>query len=151
MTVTNRLDQLVELTGNISNAFTIALYKADLDKKILVLRHHISLSSNFCPEGKVKFGEGVIGRVALSKQFILNENIMQNKTKLCFYKKEENLKSFLGVPVIYKKLEGVLVVDSKISYSFPAKQQKIITGLANQIGWHLNQERRKLSSNPWLC
>ena len=47
MTVSNRLDQLVELTGNISNAFTIALYKADLDKKILVLRHHISLSSNF--------------------------------------------------------------------------------------------------------
>ena len=35
MTASNRLDQLVELTGNISNAFTIALYKADLDKKIL--------------------------------------------------------------------------------------------------------------------
>ena len=31
MTASNRLDQLIELTGNISNAFTIALYKADLD------------------------------------------------------------------------------------------------------------------------
>ena len=139
------LNQLVELTGSISNAFTIALYKVNLDEKNLILRHHISLSSNFCPEVKIKFGEGVIGKVALSKQFIFNENITQNKIKLHFYKKEENLKSFLAVPVVYKKLEGVLVVDSKISYSFPAKQQKIITGLANQIGWHLNQERRKLS------
>ena len=33
MTVSNRLNQLVELAGNISNAFTIALYKADLDQK----------------------------------------------------------------------------------------------------------------------
>ena len=31
MTTSNRLDQLVELTGNISNAFTIALYKAGGD------------------------------------------------------------------------------------------------------------------------
>ena len=45
MTVSNRLNQLVELADNISNAFTVALYKANLDKKILVLRHHISLSS----------------------------------------------------------------------------------------------------------
>ena len=57
MTVSNRLDQLVELTGNISNAFTIALYKTDLDKKILVLRHHISLSSNFNAKAKINFGD----------------------------------------------------------------------------------------------
>ena len=55
MTPSNRLDQLVELTGNISNAFSIALYKADLDNKILVLRHHISLSSNFNTEAKINF------------------------------------------------------------------------------------------------
>jgi len=47
MTTSNRLEQLIELTGNICNAFTIALYKADLNKKKLTLRHHISFSSNF--------------------------------------------------------------------------------------------------------
>ena len=43
------LNQLVELTGNINNAFTIALYKINLSGKTLGLRHHISLSTNFNP------------------------------------------------------------------------------------------------------
>lgn len=142
--VPNLLNQLVELTGNISNAFTIALYKIALEDKTLALRHHISLSSNFKPEVKIKFGEGPIGTVAQSKQPFLDEHIKQNQTKLYFYKKKEDLKSFLAMPVVYKKLEGVLAIDSKQSYSFPVKQQKIITGLANQMGWHLNQEKRTL-------
>ena len=67
----NPLDQLVELTGNISNAFTIALYKVDLDEITLVLRHHVSLSANFDSRAKIKFGEGPIGKVAQSKQTFL--------------------------------------------------------------------------------
>jgi len=55
MAASDRLDQLVELTGNISNAFTIALYKVNEDNKTLFLRHHISLSSNFNAEAKVNF------------------------------------------------------------------------------------------------
>ena len=146
MIVPNLLNQLVELTGNISNAFSIALYKVSLDGKTLVLRHHISLSSNFNSEAKIKFGKGPIGKVARSQQPFLSENIMQNQTKLCFYKKEESLKSFFAIPVVYKKLEGVLAVDSKQSYCFPVKQQKIITGLANQMAWHLNQEKINLGN-----
>ena len=40
------------------------------------------------------------------------------------YKKKENLKSFLAMPVIHKNLEGVLVIDSKESYCFPTKTTK---------------------------
>ena len=50
MTNQNLLNQLVELTGNTCNAFTIALYKVCPDDKALVLRHHVSLSSNFDPK-----------------------------------------------------------------------------------------------------
>ena len=142
MTVPNLLNQLVELTGNASNAFTIALYRVCLDDNILVLRHHVSLSSNFDSEAKISFGEDPIGTVAQSKRPYLEENFEQNSTNLCIYKKQEDLKSFLALPVVHKKLEGVLVIDSKESYSFPAKQQKIITGLANQMAWYLNQEKK---------
>jgi len=145
--VPNLLNQLVELTGNISNAFTIALYKIDLDGKTLTLRHHITLSSNFNPEVKIKFAEGPIGTVARSKQPFLDEHIGQNQTKLCFYKKKEDLKSLIVTPVVYKNLEGVLAIDSKQSYSFPSKQQKIITGLANQMAWHLHQEKKRALGN----
>ena len=142
MSLSVLLNQLVELTGNISNAYTIALYKVDTDKETLVLRHHISLSLNFDIDAKVKFGEGPIGSVAKSKQPFLVEDFEKNPTKICIYKKNENLKSFLAIPVISNDLEGVLIIDSKESYSFPAKQQKIITGLANQMAWQLNQEKQ---------
>ena len=142
MTDPNILNQLVELTGNASNAFTVALYKVCLDDNTLALRHHVSLSSNFDSEAKIVFGEGPVGTVAQSKRPYLEENFEQNSTNLCIYKKQEDLKSFLALPVVHKKLEGVLVIDSKESYSFPAKQQKIITGLANQMAWHLYQEKK---------
>ncbi|HIA32965.1 MAG TPA: hypothetical protein EYN83_07050, partial [Nitrospinaceae bacterium] len=56
-------------------------------------------------------------------------------------KEKKNLKSYFIAPVIYKNLEGVLFIDSKKSHTFPVKQQKILSGLANQMAWHLNQER----------
>jgi len=142
MTSSALLDQLIELTGNISNAYTVALYKVDKSGKTLVLRHHISLSLNFNTNAKVKFGEGPIGSVAQSKQPFLADDFEKNPTKLCIYKKNENLKSFFAIPVISNDLEGVLVIDSKESYSFSSKQQKIIAGLANQMAWLLNQEKK---------
>ncbi len=149
MTTSNRLDQLVELTGNICDAFTIALYQADLDNKILVLRHHISLSSNFNAEANINFGDNPVGTVAQSRTPFLEEHFEKNPTELCIYNKKENLKSFLAMPVVHKNLEGVLVIDSKESYSFPAKQQKIIAGLANQMAWELDQEKKGvLSDSP---
>ena len=142
MIVPNLLNHLVELAGNASNAFTIALYKVCLDDNALVLHHHVSLSSNFDSESEIAFGKGPIGIVAQSKQPYLEEHLEQNPVNLGIYKKKEDLKSFLALPVVHKKLEGVLVIDSKESYSFPAKQQKRIAGLANQMAWHLNQEKK---------
>ncbi len=142
MTVPELLNQLVEITGNASNAFTIALYKYDMDDGVLDLRHHVSLSSNFDPDVKIEMGDGLIGKVAKTRQPFIDEHLEQDPIDLHIYKKKENLKSFLAMPVVFKKLEGVLVIDSKESYSFPAKQQKIITGLVSQMAWHLNQERK---------
>ena len=135
------LNQLVELTGNVSDAFTIALYKINLSGKTLGLRHHISLSTNFNPEIKFGFGKGLVGMVAKNKQLLIEENYANNPITIDFYKEKENLKSYLITPVIHTNLEGVLFIDSKESYGFPTKQQKILSGLTNQIAWHLNQER----------
>ena len=65
------LYQLVELTGNVSDAFTIALYKINLSGKTLGLRHHISLSADFNSELKFGFGKGPIGRVAENKLLLI--------------------------------------------------------------------------------
>ena len=135
------LNQLVELTGNASDAFTIALYKINLTGKTLGLRHHISLSADFNSELKFGFGKGPIGMVAENKLLLVEENYENNPTTIDFYKEKKNLKSSFIAPVIYKNLEGVLFIDSKKSHAFPIKQQKILSGLAKQMAWHLNQER----------
>ena len=135
------LNQLVELTGNVSDAFTIALYKINLSGKTLGLRHHISLSADFNSELKFGFGKGPIGMVAEKKLTLVEENYENNPTTIDFYKEKNGLKGYFIAPVIHKNLEGVLFIDSKKSYSFPVKQQKILSGLANQMAWHLNQER----------
>ena len=135
------LNQLVELTGNVSDAFTIALYKINLSGKTLGLRHHISLSDDFNSKLKFGFGKGPIGMVAENKLLLVEENHENNPTTIVFYKEKKNLKSYFIAPVIHKNLEGVLFIDSKKSHSFPIKQQKILSGLASQMAWHLNQER----------
>ena len=135
------LNHLVELTGNVSNAFTIALYKINLRGKTLVLRHHISLSANFDPKAIIELGKGPLGVVAESKQPFLKEGYRKNTIKIGLYKIKEDLKSCLAIPVIHKNLEGILFIDSKESYTFPVKQQKILAGLANQMAWYLNQEK----------
>ena len=135
------LNQLVELTGNVSDAFTIALYKTNLSGKTLSLRHHISLSSDFNSKLKFGFGKGPIGMVAENKLLLVEESHEDNPTTIGFYKEKKDLKSYFIAPVIHKNLEGVLFIDSKKSHSFPVKQQKILSGLAKQMAWHLNQER----------
>ena len=135
------LNQLVELTGNVSDAFTIALYKINLSGKTLGLRHHISLSADFNSELKFGFGKGLIGMVAEKKLILIEENYENNPTTIDFYEEKNGLKSYFIAPVIHKNLEGVLFVDSKKSYHFPIKQQKILSGLVKQMAWHLNQER----------
>jgi len=135
------LNQLVELTGNVSDAFTIALYKINLSGKTLGLRHHISLSPDFKSELKFGFGKGPVGMVAEKKLILIEENYENNPTTIDFYEEKNGLKSYFIAPVIHKNLEGVLFVDSKKSYHFPIKQQKILSGLVKQMAWHLNQER----------
>ena len=143
------LNQLVELTANLSNAFTIALYKINLSGKTLTLRHYISLSTSFNPETKIGFGKGLIGIVAKNKQLLIKENYKNSSIAIDFYKTKENLKSYFITPVIHENLEGVLFIDSKESYNFSTKQQKILSDLANQMAWHLNHERIfPLTNNP---
>ena len=66
------------------------LREADLDKKILVLHRHISLSSNFNAEVKINFGNNPVGTVAQSRTPFLEEHFEKNPAELCIYNKKEN-------------------------------------------------------------
>ncbi len=68
-------------------------------------------------------------------------------SNLKIYKSDENLKSFLALPLLNPEgnILGVLTLDSKESYVFSQKLQKIMTGFAEQIAWHLLHEDTAVS------
>ncbi len=144
MTPPDIVTQLVELASNATNAFTTALYSLDPDKKNLSVRAYMSLRPHFDAEAIIQSGKGPIGLVAKNKEPLIVENCGEDAPKLKIYKKKENVKGFLVIPVVHEEVLGVLVVDSKEIYNFSTKTQKVIAGFAEQMAWHLYREKQDL-------
>ncbi|MBC8285529.1 MAG: diguanylate cyclase [Nitrospinae bacterium] len=143
MISSNPLAHLIDLIGNVADAHTTALFCLTEDK--LVMREHFTLSRNLDPNVTIKIGEGPIGLAAQNLEPQLIENIDSDIGGI--YKKPEALKGFLAVPVIFKNLIGVLVIDTKESYQISIKLQKILSNFAEQIAWHLHQEKNETRVN----
>ena len=137
MIPSNLLSHLIDLIGNVADAHTTALF--GLTKEKLVMREHFTLSRHLNRNIVIKIGKGPIGLAAQTLKPQLMENIDSDIGGI--YKKPENLKGFLAVPVIAKDLLGVLIIDTKESYQISIKLQKILSNFAEQIAWHLHQEK----------
>ena len=105
------LHQLIELTSNVTDAFTTALFVSDPDKKMLSLAGYHSLSLNLDEKARIAYGDGPIGWVAENEKPYLEEFFPGNSSSLKLYKKKEDLKDFLAVPVMDDELLGVLAVE----------------------------------------
>lgn len=147
MSSKNALTNLIELASNVADAYTTALYTADLETGMLTLRSHLSLSSHLETGAAFTIGEGMLGGVALHKESHIEDFAGQDTPDLEWYSRKEEIKGLMVVPVVRNGLEGVLVVDSKENYSFTPKLQKLIHGFADQMGWYLSLEKE----NPnWI-
>ena len=148
------LGHLIELIGNVADAHTVALFIMEPNGKNLVMREHFTLSQNLDRGAKIALGKGPIGLVAQTRKSQLIENFDQNTRFLGIYKKNEELKNFIALPVIYGERVAVLAIDTKERYQFSIKLQKILTEFAQQIAWILQPENsensNKLSSGPFL-
>ncbi len=136
------LTNLIELAGNVADAYTTALFAVDPESGSLTLKTHLSLSPNVNPEATVEWGNGLVGQVALDQTPCIKDFSKEKPPALEWYKKKEDIKGLLAVPVIGNQLEGVLVIDSKEQYQFSTKLQKLITGFADQMAWHLSLEKQ---------
>ena len=148
------LGHLIELIGNVADAHTVALFIMEPNGKHLVMREHFTLSQSLDRGAKIPIGKGPIGLVAQTRKSQLIENFDQNTRFLGIYKKNEELKNFIALPVIYGERVAVLAIDTKERYQFSIKLQKILTEFAQQIAWILQPENsensNKLSSGPFL-
>ena len=148
MNSSNLLSHLIDLIGNVADAHTIALF--ELKEKQLIMREHFTLSNHLNRDVSISVGDGPIGLAAQTLKPQLIENIDSNIGGI--YKKPEDLKGFLAVPIISDGLMGVLVIDTKTSYQISIKLQKILSSFAEQIAWHLHQEKHgfNLKDTPIL-
>ena len=137
MIPSNIISHLIALIGNVADAHTTALFGLTKDK--LVMREHFTLSRHLNQNIVVKIGEGPIGLAAKTLKSQLMEHIDSDIGGI--YKKPENLKGFLAIPVLAEDLLGVLIIDTKESYQISIKLQKILSIFAEQIAWHLHQEK----------
>jgi diguanylate cyclase (GGDEF)-like protein len=143
MIPSNLLSHLIDLIGNVADAHTTALFGLTKDK--LVMREHFTLSRHLNRDIVIKIGEGPIGLAAQTLKPQLIEHIDSDIGGI--YKKPENLKGFLAVPVIAEDLLGVLIIDTKESYQISIKLQKTLLNFAEQIAWHLHQEKHRTITN----
>ena len=141
------LRHLIELIGNVSDAFTCALFTIESGKKELVLCEHFTLSRNLNRGVKIPVGKGPIGMAAQTRKLQLIENFDKNTRFLGIYKKNEDLKSFIALPVIYGDQVAVLTIDSKENYQFPIKLQKILSEFTQQIAWSLESKTPEAPSS----
>ena len=143
MIPSNLLSHLIDLIGNVADAHTTALFGLTKDK--LVMREHFTLSRHLNRNIVIKIGEGPIGLAAQTLKPQLIEHIDSDIGGI--YKKPENLKGFLAVPVVAEDLLGVLIIDTKESYQISIKLQKTLLNFAEQIAWHLHQEKHRTITN----
>ena len=146
MIPSNLLSHLIDLIGNVADAHTTALFGLTKDK--LVMREHFTLSRHLNRNIVIKIGEGPIGLAAQTLKPQLIEHIDSDIGGI--YKKPENLKGFLAIPVVAEDLLGVLIIDTKESYQISIKLQKTLLNFAEQIAWHLHQEKHRTITNDTL-
>ena len=148
MNSSNLLSHLIDLIGNVADAHTTALF--ELKENQLVMREHFTLSNYLNKDASITLGDGPIGLAAQTLKPQLIENIDSNIGEI--YKKPEDLKGFLAIPIISDSLMGVLVIDTKTSYQISIKLQKILSSFTEQIAWHLHQEKQgfNLKDTPLL-
>jgi putative methionine-R-sulfoxide reductase with GAF domain/GGDEF domain-containing protein len=142
MSSKNALANLIELTSNVADAFTTALYTVNLEDGSLKLRSNLTLSSHLKTDATFTIGEGLLGQVALHRDTRVDDFSRADASHLEWYSQPEEIKGLMVVPVVRRELEGILVVDSKENYSFTPKLQKLISGFADQMAWYLSIEKK---------
>ena len=111
-------------------AFTAAFFLVEEEKRSLHLASFYSLSKNIAPNCSLGYEEGLVGWIAKNQRPVNVRGFDRDTTTLGYYSIDEGIKSFMGVPMGDK---GVLCVDSKKTYVFTDKDQKILTGFGDVI------------------
>jgi len=137
---------LVRLTGNVTDAFTVALFLVEeKNRGRLSLKAFQSLSNSVIPNAVIRVGHGLVGWVAKHEKPTVATHFRHDATTLQFYSADEKIKSFAAVPVMANgRLLGALCVDSKQQYVFTDKKVKILCEFAETMANTIVLARKRI-------
>lgn len=139
------LELLVKETCQAMHTDVCSIYLADIPHRCFYLMATKGLKK---PKGRavsLSFDEGVVGEVGRLSELINLVDIREHPNFTYLPQvKEDDLRAFLGVPIVYRRqLLGVLVVQQKERRLFNESEESFMVTLATQLGAILSQVQTK--------
>ncbi len=131
---------LLKVVGNVFEAYTTLLFLKGEDGNYY-LTSYFSLGDNVIKGCSIPPGKGLVGWILKNKRPLLVSDFSRETRCLCYYEESgrDKIKSFMGCPI--KGEMGVLCVDTKKSYTFTPRHEKILHQFAELIGEYLLERK----------
>lgn len=136
------LNKLMELVSRRLNVSTVALWTITAEQ-MLVPAALDGITAERQSRMRVPVGQGLTGQVAATGNPLIIVDVNSSGRSLYpNYQRDNNLVSFMGVPVIYRgQVLGVLSVMTSYRREFTLDEQELLSGLADQAGTALQTAR----------
>lgn len=127
------LQRILAIICSVFDAYSAVLFLAQETEGHYKAAGWFSLGDRVDPECTVVSGKGIVGSLAANQQPLLINNFDRKRGRLEYYGQEgePNIKAFMGC--MLKDNAGVLCLDSKRTFSFSEKDQKILHLFADLI------------------
>ncbi|EPP1662977.1 phosphoenolpyruvate--protein phosphotransferase [Proteus mirabilis] len=139
------LELLVKETCQAMHTDVCSIYLADIPHRCFYLMATKGLKKLKGRAVSLSFDEGVVGEVGRLSELINLADIREHPNFTYLPQvKEDDLRAFLGVPIVYRRqLLGVLVVQQKERRLFNESEESFMVTLATQLGAILSQVQTK--------
>jgi phosphotransferase system enzyme I (PtsP) len=129
------LQNIVNLVSKRTGSDVCSLYLLEKDGETLGLYATKGLSRSAVGKVRMNTSEGLTGLVVEQRKVVATDNAPAHPRYKYFREtKEERFLSFLGLPLFeHKSPAGVIVIQTRESRSFTAKEISALTTIANQI------------------
>lgn len=129
----SHLTRLAELVANVTESYTTAIFLVDENATLQAVAVH-TLSRDFVSDARIPIGSGLVGWTGQHGVRVSVCPFEHDATTLLYYTKEQDLKSFMALPIIdsNNRLLGVISCDSKRTYAFSKVTEKVMCDCAAQ-------------------
>jgi signal transduction protein with GAF and PtsI domain len=135
------LDRLLESIGSVFDAYSVVLFCRNAEGRY-DLSASFSLGDSITRGATIEPGQGLVGWILKNNAPLVVEKFDQKNTFLGYYgsEQEEMIKVFVGCPLPGGL--GALCMDSKRTYAFTDKNQRVLSLFANVVAAVLSDVER---------